>query len=111
MTIKELIEREIGDLSDLEEVEMEWPKDIHEEAKATAKLYFVDGNVELTFELKIKEVWPPPLGEVLFEGLERSLTCPRCGSPVWDQASPDQRLNKCWECGLRFDSQEDNKIG
>jgi hypothetical protein len=30
--------------------------------------------------------------------------CPKCGKPVWDKAGADQRLNKCWECGLRFDT-------
>jgi ssDNA-binding Zn-finger/Zn-ribbon topoisomerase 1 len=32
------------------------------------------------------------------------ITCPDCGEMVWDVAKPDQRLNKCWECGLRFDT-------
>jgi hypothetical protein len=30
--------------------------------------------------------------------------CPGCGKTVWDIATIDQRLNKCWECGLRFDN-------
>ena len=28
--------------------------------------------------------------------------CPECGAVVWDVATVDQRLNKCWMCGLRF---------
>lgn len=32
--------------------------------------------------------------------------CPDCNQPVWDVATIDQRLNKCWSCGLRFDSPE-----
>ena len=32
------------------------------------------------------------------------IKCPGCGKLVWDIATQDQRLNKCWECGLRFDS-------
>ena len=30
--------------------------------------------------------------------------CPKCGEPVWDKAGADQRLNKCWGCGWRFDA-------
>lgn len=33
--------------------------------------------------------------------------CPKCGREVWDKASADQRLNKCWGCGLRFDNEEE----
>ncbi len=35
-----------------------------------------------------------------------SKICPQCGDVVWDVATLDQRLNKCWECGLRFDNEE-----
>lgn len=34
------------------------------------------------------------------------VACPRCGAEVWDRATADQRLNKCWGCGLRFDNGE-----
>lgn len=39
--------------------------------------------------------------------------CPECGEDVWDEATIDQRLNKCWKCGLKFmndteDAIEDN---
>jgi predicted RNA-binding Zn-ribbon protein involved in translation (DUF1610 family) len=30
------------------------------------------------------------------------IKCPKCGKVVWDVATADQHLNKCWECGLRF---------
>lgn len=35
------------------------------------------------------------------------MRCPKCNAEVWDVATVDQHLNKCWECGLRFDSEED----
>jgi hypothetical protein len=28
--------------------------------------------------------------------------CPECGEIVWDVATIDQHLNKCWKCGLKF---------
>ena len=28
--------------------------------------------------------------------------CPKCGELVWDVATADQHLNKCWNCGLKF---------
>lgn len=34
------------------------------------------------------------------------VVCPKCGEPVWDVATVDQRLNKCHNCGLRFDIPE-----
>jgi transcription elongation factor Elf1 len=37
------------------------------------------------------------------------VNCPRCGEQVWDTATVDQRLNKCWGCGLRFDSEEEEE--
>jgi predicted RNA-binding Zn-ribbon protein involved in translation (DUF1610 family) len=37
------------------------------------------------------------------------LICPRCGEEVWDRSTPDQRLNKCWNCGLRFDNEEEEE--
>lgn len=30
------------------------------------------------------------------------IVCPDCDEPVWDIATVDQHLNKCWKCGLRF---------
>src|SRR5579864_862221 len=30
-------------------------------------------------------------------------TCPNCGKEIWDVSTVDQRLNKCWNCGIRFD--------
>ena len=35
-----------------------------------------------------------------------TIHCPRCNKIIWDHATVDQRLNKCWECGLRFDQEE-----
>jgi hypothetical protein len=32
--------------------------------------------------------------------------CPGCMAEIWDVSTVDQRLNKCWECGLRFDNEE-----
>jgi ssDNA-binding Zn-finger/Zn-ribbon topoisomerase 1 len=32
--------------------------------------------------------------------------CPQCHEEVWDIANVDQRLNKCWNCGLRFNYAE-----
>jgi len=32
--------------------------------------------------------------------------CPNCKKIIFDVATVDQRLNKCWECGLKFDNQE-----
>jgi len=37
--------------------------------------------------------------------------CPNCGKPVWDQAGADQRLNKCWGCGQRFDTKPEVAAG
>lgn len=31
-----------------------------------------------------------------------NVICPDCGNHVWDVATVDQHLNKCWNCGLRF---------
>ena len=33
---------------------------------------------------------------------ERTVKCPKCGQLVWDKATIDQRLSKCWKCGTRF---------
>lgn len=30
------------------------------------------------------------------------VTCPKCGKEIWDKATVDQRLNKCWGCGHRW---------
>jgi len=32
--------------------------------------------------------------------------CPQCGEDIWDVSTVDQRLNKCWKCGLRCDEPE-----
>lgn len=32
--------------------------------------------------------------------------CPQCAAKIWDVITVDQRLNKCWNCGLSFDNQE-----
>lgn len=37
---------------------------------------------------------------------EKKLKCPKCNGDVWDLATVDQRLNKCWDCGVRFDNEE-----
>ena len=37
---------------------------------------------------------------------EEQLRCPKCNEKVWDKATVDQQLNKCWECGLRFDNRD-----
>ena len=47
---------------------------------------------------EIFDIWETEPSQLLY--------CPKCGSGVWDRATQDQRLNKCWGCGLRFDSQE-----
>lgn len=31
------------------------------------------------------------------------MKCPKCSNKIWDKATKDQALNKCWKCGLRFD--------
>ena len=38
----------------------------------------------------------------------KKVICPGCGEEVWDVSTVDQRLNKCWKCGLRFDNEESN---
>jgi len=30
------------------------------------------------------------------------MICPKCKKEIWDKATIDQRLNKCWECGTKF---------
>jgi hypothetical protein len=35
------------------------------------------------------------------------VTCPKCGKEVWDVAKVGQSLNKCWGCGLRFETDEE----
>jgi hypothetical protein len=37
----------------------------------------------------------------------KRVVCPKCGKKVWDKVTVDQRLNKCWSCGTRFDNDED----
>lgn len=32
--------------------------------------------------------------------------CPECKAVVWDTATVDQHLNKCWGCGLKFFTEE-----
>jgi len=32
------------------------------------------------------------------------MNCPKCKRKIWDKSTIDQRLNKCWDCGLRFDN-------
>jgi hypothetical protein len=44
----------------------------------------------------------PPAGAHGADGAK----CPKCGEPIWDEAGVDQRLNKCWGCGWRFDMRE-----
>jgi hypothetical protein len=34
--------------------------------------------------------------------------CPECEEPVWDIANRNQRLNKCWKCGTRFDTMDND---
>ncbi len=34
--------------------------------------------------------------------MSKTVFCPECGVLVWDVATIDQALNKCWGCGLRF---------
>lgn len=57
---------------------------------------------------KLRSARPRPdvcgTGRALEVGSPR---CPRCGGEVWDAATADQRLNKCWNCGLRFDGEEE----
>ena len=31
-----------------------------------------------------------------------AVKCPECGKDVWDVATVDQALNKCWNCGARW---------
>jgi hypothetical protein len=33
---------------------------------------------------------------------EAAMLCPNCLMEVWDVATIDQHLNKCWDCGLKF---------
>jgi hypothetical protein len=40
------------------------------------------------------------------EEKESSKKCPKCGEDIWDTSTVDQRLNKCWNCGTRFDNPE-----
>jgi len=44
-------------------------------------------------------------------GAERSASvkCPECGKPVWDVATVDQALNKCWNCGARWMNDPDDE--
>jgi hypothetical protein len=35
---------------------------------------------------------------------ESSKKCPHCSKDIWDESTVDQRLNKCWDCGMRFDN-------
>lgn len=44
-------------------------------------------------------------GERFLE-LNDVLLCPKCGGHVWDVAK-GHKLNKCWNCGLAFDSPEE----
>jgi len=39
-----------------------------------------------------------------------SVVCPKCGSKIWDTSNVDQRLNKCWKCGLRFDNMDNGPV-
>jgi DNA-directed RNA polymerase subunit RPC12/RpoP len=34
--------------------------------------------------------------------IEREKICPECSETVWDVSTIDQRLNKCWNCGIRW---------
>ena len=34
------------------------------------------------------------------------LVCPSCQEAIWDYAFAS-KLNKCWNCGLAFDSEEE----
>ena len=36
----------------------------------------------------------------------KKVYCPKCKEEIWDKSSIDQRLNKCWNCGIRFDNEE-----
>ena len=35
--------------------------------------------------------------------------CPNCGKPVWDVATVDQALNKCWDCGTKWMNDPDDE--
>lgn len=56
----------------------------------------------------------PPVEEVKQEEIEKaeppikeesSIKCPKCREDIWDYAK-GHKLNKCWNCGLAFDSPE-----
>jgi len=34
--------------------------------------------------------------------MDQEIRCPACRKLTWDIITPDQALNKCWNCGLRF---------
>ena len=36
------------------------------------------------------------------DNIKEPVECPGCGEVVWDTATVDQHLNKCWACGLKF---------
>lgn len=38
---------------------------------------------------------------------KRGLRCPQCNELIWDFAFAS-KLNKCWNCGLAFDSPEED---
>ena len=36
----------------------------------------------------------------------KKIFCPKCKQEIWDVATPDQRLNKCWQCEIKFENKE-----
>lgn len=57
------------------------------------------------------DYWHPDDDEESDE--EKKAKCPKCGEDIWDYAK-GSKLNKCWNCMLAFDSEQDegmNDIG
>ena len=46
-----------------------------------------------------QELVPKPVDTQI---VQPDIFCPKCGETVWDKATLDQALNKCWKCGQRF---------
>jgi len=73
-TLKEQIEAYTGvDLLSLDDVEVSFPQSLEDEPKGTVRLWFPDGFIELEYDLTITAIWPRPLSEILFNGLEEAL--------------------------------------
>ena len=58
-------------------------------------------------DIKGKKITGEIIKESVNEGKgDDAVLCPTCGKEVWDVATVDQRLNKCHECGIKFNSPE-----